>query len=123
MLLAWAVAVALPLVGPLDEQLFLAINGLGDGPGWLYEALDPHSRNYLLLVAVATLGVLAATRSLRFAGGALLAMAFAAVFADLVLEVIQLGSTGHGRRRRSAPRPRSATGATGRTSRRSRPGT
>jgi membrane-associated phospholipid phosphatase len=102
MLLAWAVAVALPLVGPLDEQLFLAINGLGDGPEWLYEALDPHSRNYLLLVAIATLGVLAATRSLRFAGGALLAMAFAGVFADLVLEVIQLAV--------DRPRPEEALG-------------
>src|SRR6185436_10732822 len=66
MLLAWTVAAALPLISGLDEQLFLAINGLGDGPEWLYQALDPHGRNYLLLAAVATLAVLFSTRSLRF---------------------------------------------------------
>ena len=38
----------------------------------------------------AAFAVLAATRRLRYAFGALLAMAFAGVFADLVLEVIQL---------------------------------
>ncbi|HET9736522.1 MAG TPA: MFS transporter, partial [Solirubrobacteraceae bacterium] len=91
MLLAWAVAAAFPLIAPLDEALFLAINGLGDGPEWLYQALDPHSRNYMILAAAATLVVLLTTRRLRYAGGALLAMAFAGVFADLVLEVIQLG--------------------------------
>jgi membrane-associated phospholipid phosphatase/predicted MFS family arabinose efflux permease len=103
MLLAWAVAAALPLLAPLDEALFLAINGLGDGPEWLYQALDPHSRNYMLLAAATTLGVLLATRRLRFAGGALLAMAFAGVFADLVLEVIQLAV--------DRPRPEEALGA------------
>jgi membrane-associated phospholipid phosphatase len=103
MLLAWAVAAALPLLGPLDESLFLAINDLGDGPEWLYQALDPHSRNYLLIAAAATLAVLAATRRLRYAGGALLAMAFAGVFADLVLELIQLGV--------NRPRPEEALGA------------
>jgi membrane-associated phospholipid phosphatase/predicted MFS family arabinose efflux permease len=103
MLLAWAVAAALPLLAPLDEALFLAVNGLGDGPEWLYQALDPHSRNYMLLAAAATLGVLVTTRRLRFAGGALLAMAFAGVFSDLVLEVIQLGV--------DRPRPEEALGA------------
>jgi membrane-associated phospholipid phosphatase len=103
MLLAWAVAAAMPLLGPLDEELFLAINALGDGPEWLYQALDPHSRNYLLLAAAATLAVLAATRRLRYAGGALLAMAFAGVVSDLVLEVIQLGY--------NRPRPEEALGA------------
>lgn len=103
MLLAWAVAAALPLLGPLEEALFLAINGLGDGPEWLYQALDPHSRNYMILAAAATVGVLVATRRLRYAGGALLAMAFAGVFADLVLELIQLGV--------DRPRPEEAIGA------------
>jgi membrane-associated phospholipid phosphatase/predicted MFS family arabinose efflux permease len=103
MLLAWVVAAALPLLGPLDEALFLAINGLGDGPEWLYQALDPHSRNYMILAAAATVGVLLATRRLRYAGGALLAMAFAGVFADLVLELIQLGV--------DRPRPEEAIGA------------
>jgi len=91
MTFAWAVAAVLPLLAGADERLFLAINGLGDGPEWVYQALDPHSRNYLLLAAIASLAVLVATRRLRYAGGALLAMAFAGVFADLVLEVIQLG--------------------------------
>ena len=103
MLLAWAVAAAFPLLAPLDESLFLAINHLGDGPEWLYQALDPHSRNYLLLAAAATVAVLAGTRSLRFAGGALLAMTFAGVFSDLVLEVVQLGV--------DRPRPEEALGA------------
>jgi undecaprenyl-diphosphatase len=103
MLFAWTVAAALPLLAGVDERLFLAINGLGDGPEWLYAALDPHSRNYLLLAAAATLAVLLATRRLRYAGGALLAMALAGVFADLVLEVIQLGV--------DRPRPEEALGA------------
>ena len=103
MLLAWVVAAALPLLGGLDERLFLAVNGLGDGPEWLYRALDPHSRNYLLLAGAATLGVLVSTRRLRYAGGALLAMALAGVFADLVLEIVQLAV--------DRPRPEEALGA------------
>ena len=47
--------------------------------------------------------VLIGTRRLRFAGGALLAMALAGVFADLVLEIIQLGV--------DRPRPEEALGA------------
>jgi hypothetical protein len=43
----------LPSLQPLDNQLFLAVNGLGDGPEWLYQALDPHARNYVLLVLTA----------------------------------------------------------------------
>jgi membrane-associated phospholipid phosphatase/MFS family permease len=103
MLLAWAVAAVLPLLQGLDERLFVAINGLGDGPEWLYAALDPHSRNYLLLALAATAAVLLATRRLRFAGGALLAMALAGVLADLVLEIIQLGI--------DRPRPEEALGS------------
>ncbi len=102
-LLAWAVAAALPLLSGFDERMFLAVNGLGDGPEWLYQAIDPHSRNYLLLAGAATLAVLAASRRPRFALGALLAMAFAGVFSDLVLEVIQLGV--------DRPRPEEALGA------------
>ena len=102
MLFAWAVAAALPLLAPLDERLFVAVNHLGDGPEWLYQALDPHSRNYMLLAAAATLAVLAGSRRLRFAGGALLAMALAGVFSDLVLEIIQLAV--------DRPRPEEALG-------------
>ena len=103
MLLAWAVAAALPLLAGLDERLFLAVNALGDGPEWLYQALDPHSRNYLLLAAVASLAVLFSSRSVRFAAGATLAMLLAGVFADLVMEIVQLLF--------DRPRPEEALGA------------
>ncbi len=36
-----------------DERLYSAINGLGPGPELLWQALDPHTRNYLLLIALA----------------------------------------------------------------------
>jgi membrane-associated phospholipid phosphatase len=36
-----------------DEALFGAVNGLGPGPDWLWELLDPHTRNYVALVALA----------------------------------------------------------------------
>ena len=103
MALAWAVAAALPLLAGADEALFLAINGLGDGPEWLYQALDPHSRNYVLLAVGAAVAVLLGTRSLRFMAGAILAMLFAAVFADVVLEVVQFAI--------DRPRPEEALGA------------
>jgi membrane-associated phospholipid phosphatase len=57
----------------------------------------------MILAAAATAVVLLSTRRLRYAGGALLAMAFAGVFADLVLELIQLGI--------DRPRPEEAIGA------------
>ena len=50
-LAAIALGAAMPVVQPLDNALFFAINGLGDGPEWLYQALDPHTRNYILLLA------------------------------------------------------------------------
>jgi membrane-associated phospholipid phosphatase/predicted MFS family arabinose efflux permease len=37
----------------LDEELFRAINGLGPGPELLWTVLDPHTRNYVLLIALA----------------------------------------------------------------------
>jgi MFS transporter, DHA1 family, tetracycline resistance protein len=37
----------------LDEGLFRTINGLGPGPEVLWTALDPHTRNYILLIALA----------------------------------------------------------------------
>ena len=81
---------ALPLFQPLDNELFLAINGLGDGPEWLYQALDPHTRNYALLV----LGTMAATAVLsrrpRYVFGAALAMVLAALLANVTWEVVKL---------------------------------
>ena len=48
----------------LDEELFRAINGLGPGPEVLWTALDPHTRNYVLLIVLAV-GAAALTRSRR----------------------------------------------------------
>jgi membrane-associated phospholipid phosphatase len=36
----------------LDERAFEAINGLGPGPNWLWELLDPHTRNYVALIVL-----------------------------------------------------------------------
>jgi membrane-associated phospholipid phosphatase len=55
----WAGILALGLVTeatPLqraDEWLFKQINGLGPGPEWLWTLLDPHTRNYVALIALA----------------------------------------------------------------------
>ena len=89
-MLAVAVGAALPALQPLDERLFTAINGLGDGPEWLYQALDPHSRNYALLVALAFAVSLLMRRPLRYVAGAALTVVFAAFFADMVLELVQM---------------------------------
>jgi MFS family permease len=37
----------------LDGELFRALNGLGPGPEPLWTVLDPHTRNYILLIALA----------------------------------------------------------------------
>lgn len=102
-LLAIMVGAALPALQPLDEQLFLAVNGLGDGPEWLYQALDPHSRNYALLVALAIGAGLVVRRPLRFVGGAALAVVAAAFLADGLLELVQLSV--------DRPRPEEGIGA------------
>jgi membrane-associated phospholipid phosphatase len=47
----------------VDEWLFRVINGLGPGPDVLWDVLDPHTRNYVVLLAVGV--VLAAVSSLR----------------------------------------------------------
>ncbi len=47
----------------LDERLFKVINGLGPGPDLLWRVLDPHTRNYVILIALAV--GLAAVTSLR----------------------------------------------------------
>lgn len=80
-----ALGALLPLLGPIDEWLFLAVNSLGDGPGWLYWALDPHSRNYVLLAIVA---VAAAAIGGRRALGTAVAVIGAAFLSDLLLQAI-----------------------------------
>jgi membrane-associated phospholipid phosphatase/MFS family permease len=93
----------LPLLQGVDGRLFLAINGLGDGPEVLYEALDPHSRNYALLAALVLVAGVALGRRWRHAVGGLLALVLAAFAADLILEVIQIAF--------DRPRPEEALGA------------
>ena len=70
---ALALLAPIPLVGllvaetrlaALDQSLFRAINGLGPGRDWLWSALDPHTRNYLLLMLLAV-GVAALSRPTR----------------------------------------------------------
>jgi undecaprenyl-diphosphatase len=53
--------VAQTSVGRLDERAFEAINGLGPGPNWLWELLDPHTRNYVALIVLG-IGLAAVTR-------------------------------------------------------------
>ena len=36
-----------------DEWLYRAVNGLGPGPDLLWKILDPHTRNYLILIGLA----------------------------------------------------------------------
>jgi membrane-associated phospholipid phosphatase/predicted MFS family arabinose efflux permease len=64
---------AVPMLGLLvaqtglhraDEAAFRAINGLGPGPEWLWTLLDPHTRNYVLLILVAVVAA-AVTRPSR----------------------------------------------------------
>jgi dolichol-phosphate mannosyltransferase len=47
------VLVAHTSVHELDESLYLAINGLAPGPELLWKVLDPHTRNYVLLLVLA----------------------------------------------------------------------
>jgi membrane-associated phospholipid phosphatase/predicted MFS family arabinose efflux permease len=50
-----------------DEALFERVNGLGPGPDWLWFLLDPHTRNYLVLIAFAV-AVAALTNARRVPG-------------------------------------------------------
>ncbi|HEV2785766.1 MAG TPA: MFS transporter, partial [Solirubrobacteraceae bacterium] len=102
-LLGWAGAAALRAFQPLDERMFVLVNGLGDGPQWLYAAIDPHSRNYALLTALVVMASIVARRQLRHVAGAAFAVVLAAFAADLVLEVIQLAY--------DRPRPEEVFGA------------
>ena len=67
-----ALGAALPIFQPLDNSAMLAVNGLGDGPEWLYQAFDPHTRNYILLVTATALAGAIVLRSPRacLGGGA-----------------------------------------------------
>jgi membrane-associated phospholipid phosphatase/MFS family permease len=85
-----ALGAALPAFQPLDSSLMLAINGLGDGPEWLYRALDPHTRNYILLLAFTVIAAAITLRRPRHVLGAALGVVLAAYLAGAALEVVKL---------------------------------
>ncbi|MGH3993334.1 MAG: phosphatase PAP2 family protein, partial [Pseudonocardiaceae bacterium] len=85
-----ALGLALPLFQPLDNALFLALNGLGDGPEWLYQALDPHARNYVIIVAVTVIAAAITLRRPRHVLGAVLGVVLAAYLAGAAIEVVKL---------------------------------
>ena len=85
-----ALGQALPVFQPLDNSLALTINGLGDGPEWLYQALDPHTRNYLLLTSITLVAAAITLRRPRHVLGAVLGVVLAAYLAGAALEVVKL---------------------------------
>jgi membrane-associated phospholipid phosphatase/MFS family permease len=85
-----ALGAAMPVFQPVDNALGLAINGLGDGPEWLYQALDPHTRNYILLTATTVVTAAVVLRRPRHVLGAALGVVLAAYFAGAALEIVKL---------------------------------
>jgi membrane-associated phospholipid phosphatase len=85
-----AVGAALPALQPLDNQLFLAVNHLGDGPEWLYGALDPHARNYALLLLAAVVTSALVLRRPRYVVGTAVAVVLAGYLAGAALEVVKV---------------------------------
>jgi membrane-associated phospholipid phosphatase len=85
-----ALGAALPVFQPLDNALMRAVNGMGDGPEVLYQAFDPHTRNYLLLFALTIVAAAVSMRRLRYVLGAALAVILAAYLAGAVLEIVKL---------------------------------
>ena len=73
-------------VHELDEALYLAINGLFDAPDLLWRVLDPHTRNYAILVAAA-LGAAVITSPRRIPRVAALTLG-AAVVSWALLEAV-----------------------------------
>ncbi len=90
LLAAIALGLALPLFQPIDNGLFLAANGLGDGPEWLYQALDPHTRNYILLLTTTIVAGAVFLRRPRYVLGAALGVVLAAYLAGAAIEVVKL---------------------------------
>jgi membrane-associated phospholipid phosphatase/MFS family permease len=85
-----AIGAALPALQPLDNQLFLAVNRLGDGPEWLYGALDPHARNYALLLLAAVVTSALVLRRPRYVVGTAVAVVLAGYLAGAALEVVKV---------------------------------
>jgi membrane-associated phospholipid phosphatase/MFS family permease len=86
----WLVAALLPVLQPLDDRLYLAVNHLGDGPDWLYDAVDPHTRNYALITLLTAIAAAAAYRRVRYALGAAGAVLLAGFGADLIMQVVRM---------------------------------
>jgi predicted MFS family arabinose efflux permease/membrane-associated phospholipid phosphatase len=82
------IGLAMPILQPLDERLFVEVNSLGAGPDWLHQALDPHTRNYVLLCLAATIG--AAFYGRRAAIGAALATTIAALWSDVLVQLVYM---------------------------------
>jgi membrane-associated phospholipid phosphatase len=97
-----AIGLALPTFQGADERAFRAVNSLGQGPDWIYQALDPHSRNYALLLLLAAAAALAFRRA-RYVLGAAVTIVLAGFASDAVLEVGQILF--------DRPRPEEALGA------------
>jgi membrane-associated phospholipid phosphatase/MFS family permease len=89
-LAALALGLAMPAFQPLDNALLRTINGLGDGPEWLYQALDPHTRNYIVLLSLTVMAAAFTLRRPRYVLGAALGVVLAAYLAGGVLEVVKL---------------------------------
>jgi membrane-associated phospholipid phosphatase len=82
------VGALMPLLTGADERAFVAVNHLGAGPQWLYEALDPHSRNYFLLGLTAA--VVAAVTRIRAGLAVAFAVLVAGVFSDILVQLVYL---------------------------------
>lgn len=90
LLAAIALGAGMAVFQPPDNALFLAVNGLGDGPDWLYPALDPHTRNYILLFLTTLVASALALRRPRYVLGAALGFVLAAYLAGAAIEVVKL---------------------------------
>jgi membrane-associated phospholipid phosphatase len=85
-----AIGLAMPALQPLDNQLFLLVNGLGDGPEWLYQAFDPHTRNYIVLFATTLVAAAVFLRRPRYVIGTAVSVLLAAYLAGAALEIVKL---------------------------------
>jgi MFS family permease len=78
--------VAQTAISRLDEGLFGVVNALGPGPEIAWTVLDPHTRNYVVLVALAVAA--AALTSVRRIPGVLAQVLGSAFLAFVLLEAI-----------------------------------
>jgi membrane-associated phospholipid phosphatase len=90
MLAVLVIGAALPALQPLDNELLLAINSLGDGPEWVYQTFDPHGRNYAVLALTAALASALLVRRARYAVGTAIAVVLAGLLADAAWELVKL---------------------------------